>query len=135
MTNTLTFLAGVGRQRRCACVQILQDVEDDDDEQFLVTINTTSPDVFISRNTSTVTIVDDDRKKISNTTIRCTMHTNPTFVYSALHAYVRGLAKTQCVCDWHKISRVHYNQKKIQHKIILHASGLLTDYTKHKKGI
>jgi len=62
--DTLTFLAGVGSQRRCACVQILQDVEDDDNEQFLVTINTMSPNIVITRNTSAVTIVDDDRKNV-----------------------------------------------------------------------
>ena len=62
--DILTFVPGVGSQRQCACVQILQDVEDDNDEQFLVTINTTSPDITIIRDTSAVTIVDDDRKKI-----------------------------------------------------------------------
>ena len=62
--DTLTFLAVVGSQRRCACVQILQDVEDDDNEQFLVTINTMSPNIIITRNTSAVTIVDDDRKNV-----------------------------------------------------------------------
>ena len=64
--DTLTFVPGVGRQRQCACVQILQDVEDDDNEQFVVTISTTSPNINITRDTSAVTIVDDDRKKISN---------------------------------------------------------------------
>ena len=64
--DTLTFIPGVGSQRQCACVQILQDVEDDDNEQFVVAINTTSPNINITRNTSAVTIVDDDRKKISN---------------------------------------------------------------------
>ena len=62
--DTLNFVSGVGSQKQCACVQILQDVEDDNNEQFLVTINTTSPDITIIRDTSAVTIVDDDRKKI-----------------------------------------------------------------------
>ena len=56
----------MGSLRQCACVQILQDVEDDDNEQFVVAINTTSPNINITRNTSAVTIVDDDRKKTSN---------------------------------------------------------------------
>ena len=67
--DTLTFVPGVGSQRQCACVQILQDVEDDDNEQFLVTINTTSPNITITRDSSAVTIVDDDCKKIINTII------------------------------------------------------------------
>ena len=54
----LTFLPGVGSQRHCACVQILQDSEDDDDEMFLAILNTTSPNVMVIRDTATVTIVD-----------------------------------------------------------------------------
>lgn len=64
--DTLTFLPGVGSQRQCACIQILQDMEDDDNEQFMVIIRTMSPNIIITRNTSAVTIVDDDRKKINN---------------------------------------------------------------------
>ena len=64
----------MGSQRQCAGVQILQDVEDDDNEQFRVAINTTSPNINITRNSSAVNIVDDDRKKIK---IRngCTIYT------------------------------------------------------------
>ena len=54
----LTFLPGVGSQRHCACVQILQDSENDDDEMFLAILNTISPNVMVVRDTATVTIVD-----------------------------------------------------------------------------
>ena len=56
--ETLTFLPGVDIQRHCACVEILQDSEDDDDEMFLAILNTTSPNVMVIRDTATVTIVD-----------------------------------------------------------------------------
>ena len=61
--ETLTFLPGEGSQRHCACVQILQDSEDDDDEMFYAILNTTSPNVMVIRDTATVTIVDDDSGK------------------------------------------------------------------------
>ena len=58
--ETLTFLPGMGNQRRCTCVQILQDSDNDDDEQFSAVLSTTSPNVMIIRDTANVTIVDDD---------------------------------------------------------------------------
>jgi len=61
--ETLTFLPGVGSQRHCACAEILQDSEDDDDEMFYAILNTTSPNVMVIRDTATVTIVDDDSGK------------------------------------------------------------------------
>ena len=48
----------MGSQRHCACAEILQDSEDDDDEMFLAILNTTSPNVMVIRDTATVTIVD-----------------------------------------------------------------------------
>jgi len=58
--ETLTFLPGVGSQRHCACVQILQDSEEEEEELFYAILNTTSPNVMVIRDTATVTIVDDD---------------------------------------------------------------------------
>jgi len=61
--ETLTFLPGVGSQRHCACVQILQDSKEEEDELFYAILNTNSPNVMNIRDTATVTIVDDDSGK------------------------------------------------------------------------
>jgi len=60
--EVLNFLPGMGRQ--CACIEILQDTEVEDNETFSVMLSTTSPDVMITRNAATITIMDDDCKMI-----------------------------------------------------------------------
>ena len=58
--EVLNFLPGMGRQ--CVCIEILQDTEEEGDEMFSASLSTTSPNVIVTRDTSTVTIVDDDSK-------------------------------------------------------------------------
>jgi len=65
--EVLNFLPGMGRQ--CACIEILQDTEGEDDEMFSAILSTTSLNVMITRNTATITILDDDSKMIIHTQI------------------------------------------------------------------
>jgi len=60
--EVLNFLPGMGRQ--CACIEILQDTEGEDDEMFSAILSTTSLNVMITRNAATITIMDDDCKMI-----------------------------------------------------------------------
>ena len=56
----LTFSAG--RTRVCTCIQITQDTEVEEDEQFSVSLTTSNPLIVLSTATTTVIIVDDDSR-------------------------------------------------------------------------
>ena len=58
----LTFTAG--RTRVCTCIQITQDTEVEEDEQFSVSLTTSNPIIVLSTATTTVIIVDDDSRGI-----------------------------------------------------------------------
>lgn len=62
----LTFIAG--RTRMCTCIQITQDTELEEDEQFSVSLTTSNPIVILSTATTTVTIVDDDSRGMYTST-------------------------------------------------------------------
>ena len=62
----LTFIAG--RTRMCTCIQITQDTELEEDEQFSVSLTTSNPMVILSTATTTVIIVDDDSRGMYTST-------------------------------------------------------------------
>ena len=62
LMDQLTFNPGSGLQRDCATITVGSDTTLEDDESFSVVLTTTDPDVSISRNTTVVTITNDDSK-------------------------------------------------------------------------
>lgn len=69
----LTFSAG--HTRMCTCIQITQDTELEEDEQFSVSLTTSDPIVILSTPTTTVIIVDDDSRGMYKSTLLSFCHT------------------------------------------------------------
>ena len=74
--NQLTFNPGSGLQRDCATITVVSDTTLEDDESFSVVLTTTDPDVIISRNTTVVTITNDDSKYLCLTSLFITITNN-----------------------------------------------------------
>ena len=73
LVDQLTFNPGSGLQRDCATITVGRDITLEDDESFSVVLTTTDPDVIISRNTTVVTITDDDSKYLWLTSLFITI--------------------------------------------------------------
>ena len=62
LMDQLTFNSGSGLRQECATITVGSDTTLEDDESFSVVLTTTDPNVSISRNTTVVTITNDDSK-------------------------------------------------------------------------
>ena len=62
ISTVVELIFSAGRTRMCTCIQITQDTELEEDEQFSVSLTTSNPIVILSTATTTVIIVDDDSR-------------------------------------------------------------------------
>lgn len=70
--SILTFTSSGGTQRHCLYIEILDDDVIEAEEHFTVRLSSTNPRVTLTGGEATVSIVDDDRSGIPDTTQRLT---------------------------------------------------------------
>ena len=56
----VNFQSMIGTQRRCTCVDVTQDLIDEDDEIFSIFALSIDPAIGFSSNRTTLTVIDDD---------------------------------------------------------------------------
>ena len=60
ISGSLVFQSATGQQRRCACVNVKQDIIDEEEEVFTISASSLNPTVGFTSSTAAVVIVDDD---------------------------------------------------------------------------
>ncbi|XP_064398055.1 uncharacterized protein LOC135344730 isoform X3 [Halichondria panicea] len=60
LSSMVNFQSMIGTQRRCTCVDVTQDLIDEDDEIFSIFALSIDPAIGFSSNRTTLTVIDDD---------------------------------------------------------------------------
>ncbi len=59
-SSVVNFQSMIGAQRKCTCVDVTQDLVDEDDEMFSIFAFSIDPATGSSNDITTLTVIDDD---------------------------------------------------------------------------